>query len=101
MLFGCELRFLQLDIRLHSSIAITFRESKHAVIERVETGKELEFVAYRPQFTLKLCDTSAIEIQDYHLLYWSKKESRSITCPPFRKNVKMRRGQEHSTNAAV
>jgi hypothetical protein len=33
----------------------------------------LEFVAHRLQFTLKLCDTSAIEMQDYHFLYWSKK----------------------------
>ena len=103
MLFGRELRLLQFRIRFHTSIAIASRELKHAVIERVETGQgdELEFVAHRPQFTLKLCDTSVIEMQDYHLLYWSKKESRSITCPNFRKNVKMRRGQEHSTNAAV
>src|SRR6266566_1810676 len=55
-------------------------------------GNELEFVAHRPQFTLKLCDTSAIEMQDYHFLYWSKKESRSITCPNFRKNVKIEEG---------
>jgi hypothetical protein len=61
----------------------------------------LEFVAHRRQFTLKLCDNSAIEMQGYHLLYWSKKESRSITCSHSRKNVKMRRGQEHSTDAAV
>jgi hypothetical protein len=49
------------------------------LIERVETGQgnELEFVAHRPGFTLKLCDTFAIEMQDYHFLYWSKKESRS------------------------
>jgi len=47
------------------------------MIDRLEIGKELEFVAHRPQFTLKLCDTSAIEMQDYHSLYWSKKESRS------------------------
>jgi hypothetical protein len=103
MFFGRELLLLQFRIRLHSSIAITLRQLKHAVIERVETGQgnELEFVAHRSQFALKLCDTSTIEMQDYHLLYWSKKESRSITCRHFRKDVKMRRGQEHSTNAAV
>jgi hypothetical protein len=41
------------------------------LIERVETGhgNELDFVAHRPQFTLKLCDTFAIEMQDYHFLY--------------------------------
>ena len=91
---GRELRLLQFRIRLHSSIATALRELKHAVIERVETGQgnELEFVAHRPQFTLKLCDTSAIEMQDYHFLYWSKKESRSITCPHFRKNVKIEEG---------
>src|ERR1043166_3970664 len=102
MLFGRERRLLQFRIGLHSSIATALPELKHAVIERVETGQgnELEFVAHRPQFTLKLCDTSAIEMQHYHSLYWSRKESRSITCPHFRKKVKMRRGQEHSTNAA-
>ena len=102
MFFGRELRLLQFRIRLHSSIAIASRELKHAVIERVETGQgnELEFVAHRPQFTLKLCDTSAIEMQDYHFLYWSKKESRSITCPHFRKNVKIEQA-EYSRNAAV
>ena len=91
MLFGCELRLLQFRIGFHSSIAIASRELKHAVIQRVETGQgnELEFVAHRPQFTLKLCDTSVIEMQDYHFLYWSKKESRFITCPHFRKNVKI------------
>src|SRR5947208_2532135 len=75
-------------------MATALRELKHAVIERVETGQgnELEFVAHRPQFTLKLCDTSAIEMQDYHSLYWSRKESRSITCPHFRKNVKIEEG---------
>jgi hypothetical protein len=74
---------------------------KHAVIDRVETGQgnELEFVAHRPQLTLKLCDTSAIEMQDYHSLYWSKKESRSITGPHFHKNLKIE--EEYSTNAAV
>ncbi len=94
MFFGRELRFLQFRIRFHSSIATALRELKHAVIERVETGQgnELEFVAHRLQFTLKLCDTSAIEMQDYHFLYWSKKESRSITCPHFRKNVKIEEG---------
>src|SRR2546430_14754017 len=63
MLFGRELRLLQFRIGLHSSIAIASRELKHAVIERVETGQgnELEFVAHRPQFTLKLCDTSTID----------------------------------------
>src|SRR6476660_2855092 len=83
MLFGRELCLLQFRIRLHSSIAIASRELKHAVIERVETGQghELKFVAHRPQFTLKLCDASAIEMQDYHFLYWSEKESRSIPCP--------------------
>src|SRR5438105_3175335 len=62
-LFGRELRLLQFRIRLHSSIAIAVREVKHAVIERVETGQgnELEFIAHRPQFTLKLCNASAIE----------------------------------------
>src|SRR5437016_8945142 len=94
MLFGRELRLLQLRIRLHSSIAIASRELKHAVIERVETGQgdELEFVTHRPQFTLELCDTFTIEMQDYHFLYWSKKESRFITCPHFRKNVKIEEG---------
>src|SRR6266496_6250055 len=94
MLFGRELRLLQFRIRLHSSIATALQEFKHAVIERVKTGQgnELEFVAHRPQFTLKLCDISAIEMQDYHSLYWSKKESRSITCPHFRKNVKIEEG---------
>src|SRR5882724_2896624 len=94
MLFGRELRFLQFRIGLHSSIAIASRELKHAVIDRVETGQgnELEFVAHRPEFTLKLCDNSAIEMQDYHFLYWSKKESRSMTCPHFRKNVKIEEG---------
>jgi len=94
MLFGRELHLLQFRIRLHSSIATALRELKHAVIERVETGQgnELEFVAHRPQFTLKLCDTSAIEMQDYHFLYWSKKESRFIICPHFRKNVKIEEG---------
>ena len=71
-------RTSQFRTRLQSSIATALPELKHAVIERVETGQgnELEFVAHRPQFTLKLCDTSAIEMQDYHFLYWSKKESR-------------------------
>src|SRR5438045_8911413 len=94
MLFRRELRLLQFRIGLHSSIAIASREVKHAVIERVETGQgdELEFVTHRPQFTLKLCDTSAIEMQDYHFLYWSKKESRFITCPHSRKNVKIEEG---------
>ena len=83
MSFGRELQLLQFRIRPYSSIAIALRELKHAVIERVETGQgnELEFVPHHPQFTLKLCDTSTIEMQDYHFLYWSKKESRSITCP--------------------
>jgi hypothetical protein len=91
VLFGRELRLLQFRIRRHSSIATALRELKHAVIGCVETGQgnELEFVAHRLQFTLKLCDTSAIEMQDYHFLYWSKKESRSLTCPYFRKNVKL------------
>src|SRR5213596_1853616 len=63
MLFGRELRLLQFRIRLHSSIAIASRELKHAVVERVETGQgnELKFVAHRPPFTLKLCDTSTVE----------------------------------------
>jgi hypothetical protein len=93
MLLGRELRLLQFRMRLHSSIATALRELKHAVIERSETGQanELEFVAHRPQFTLKLCDTSAIEMQDYHFLYWSKKESRFITSH-FRKNVKIEEG---------
>jgi hypothetical protein len=55
-------------------------------------GNELKFVSHGAQFTLKLCDTSAIEMQDYHFLYWSKKESRFITCPHFRKNVKIEEG---------
>jgi len=94
MLFGRELRLLQFRTRLHSSIVTALHELKHAVIERVETGQgnELELVTHRPQFTLKLCDTSAIEMQDYHFLYWSKKESRFITCPHFRKNVKIEEG---------
>src|SRR5438093_12806456 len=94
MLFGRELRLLQFRIRLHSSIATALRELKHAVIERVETrhGNELEFVAHRLQFTLKLYNTTAIEMQDYHFLYCSKKESRSITSPHFRKNVKIEEG---------
>src|SRR5438046_722392 len=85
---------LQLRIGLHSANAIASSELKHAVIQRVETGQgnELEFVAHRPQFTLKLCDIFAIEMQDYHFLYWSKKESRFITCPHFRKNVKIEEG---------
>jgi hypothetical protein len=74
-------RTSQFRTRLHSSIAIAVYELKHGVIDRVETGhvNEMEFVAHRPLFTLKLCDTSAIEMQDYHSLYWSKKEPRSIT----------------------
>ena len=94
MLFGRDLRLLQFRTRLHSSIVTALRELKHAVIERVETGQgnELEFVAHRPQFTLKRRDTFAIEMQDYHFLYWSKKESRFVTCPHFRKNVKIEEG---------
>ena len=94
MFFGRELRLLQFRVGLHSSIARASRELKHTVIERVKTGQdnELKFVAHRPQFTLKLCDPSAIEMQDYHFLYWSKKESRSITCPHFRNNVKIEEG---------
>ena len=71
MLFGRELRLLQFRVGLHSSIAIASRELKHAVIQRVETGQgnELKFVAHRLAFTLKFCDTFAIEMQDYHLLY--------------------------------
>ena len=63
MFFGRELRLLQFRIGLHASIAIASRQLKHAVIERVETGQgnELKFVAHRPQLTLKLRDTSAIQ----------------------------------------
>jgi hypothetical protein len=91
VLFGRELRLLQFRIRWRSSIATALRELKHAVIECVQTGQdyESEFVAHRPQFTLKLCDTSAIEMQDYHFLYWSKKESRSINTYISRRTVKL------------
>src|SRR5438132_1511493 len=86
-----RIRVASLHIMSQQTLA---RAMKHAVIERVETGQgnELEFVAHRPQFTLKLCVTSAIEMQDYHFLYWSKKESRFITCPHFRKNVEIEEG---------
>ena len=76
---------MQFRTRLHSSIATALRELKHAEIERVETGQgnELEFVAHRLQFTLKLCDTSAIEMQDYHFLYWSRKRIKIYNMPTF------------------
>ena len=85
MLFGRELRLLQFRTRLHSSIVTALRELKHAVIERVETGRgnELEFVAHRPQFTLKLCDPSAIEMQDYHFFVLEQERIKIYNMPRF------------------
>ena len=87
VLLGRELRLLQFRIRRHSSIATALRELKHAVIERVETGQsnelELEFVAHRPQFTLKLCDTSAIEIARLSLLVLEQERIKIYNMPTF------------------
>jgi hypothetical protein len=84
LFFGRELRLLQFRIGFHSSIAIASRELKHAVIERVETGQgnELEFVAQRPQLTLKFCDTSAIEMQD-SLLVLEQERIKIYNMPTF------------------
>src|SRR5437868_3562147 len=62
--FGRKLFLLQLGVCRHAVIAISARELKHAVVERVEPGQgnELKLVTHRAELALKFRDRRAIEL---------------------------------------
>ena len=60
---GGKLCFLQIGIGCHATILVIMRETKHAVIQRMETGErdELKFVSHRAQLPLKFLYGCRIE----------------------------------------
>src|SRR5689334_22067483 len=64
--FRCrrELRFLELDERLHVVARIAVREVEHRVVEAVESGErdELESIAHGAELALEAPDRRVVEI---------------------------------------